>query len=113
VSKSKIERTDAVWNPDIIYCEFNKHDYYALIAVKKTCPYTNVYIKDFKLYVEIVSGEKTEEIRQQGPYDELTRDQALLKFLLASDNQDRVVKEILKEFDSIEDNIVLIDSSLV
>lgn len=101
------------WKPEIHYCEFNKHSYYALIAVKKTKPFTQIYNKAYKLYVEIVAGENVTEIKQEGLFDELTRDQALLKFLLIDENKDKSVKELVKMFDSIEDNVVLIDGALV
>lgn len=105
------------WKPHTMYCEFNKHDYYALIAVKKDKPYRNTYHKAYKLYAQIVAGEDTPrgiaELKEEGLYTELTRDQALLKFLLVGDNKDRNVGELVKEFDAIEDNVVLIDSSLI
>lgn len=104
------------WKPEIHYCEFNKHDYYALIAVKKTRYFTSVYQKAYKLYLEFVGGDSVNEIKQEGLYDEITRDQALLKFLLAQD-EDRetckTIKELVKDFDSLEDEIVLIDGSLI
>lgn len=101
------------WTPEIHYCEFNKHDYYALIAVKRTKPFTQVYNKAYKLYVEIVAGENVTEVKLEGLYDELTKEQALLKFLLIEENKDRTVEELVNLFESIEDTVVLIDSSLV
>lgn len=101
------------WTPKIFYCEFNKHDYYALIAVKKDKPYRSVYQKAYKLYLEIVAGESIHELKQEGQYDELTKDQALLKFLLIDENKDKTVRQLVTDFEAIEDNVVLIDSSLV
>jgi len=113
MSNSSKPLLDSEWKPEIHYCEFNKHEYYALIAVKKTRHFTQVYQKAYKLYVEIVAGESVNEIKQEGLFDELTKDQASLKFMLIEENQGRIVKELVEMFESIEDAVVLIDSSLI
>ncbi|WP_420972140.1 hypothetical protein [Bacillus thuringiensis] len=88
------------------YFEFNKHDYYALMAVKD-----GGEEKAIDLYVEIVAGESIEEVEEEGLPVEITREQALAKYLdvMGKDN----ISEWIKMFDQCENLPLLIDGTLV
>lgn len=79
------------------YFEFNKHDYYALMAVKD-----GGEEKAIELYVQIVAGDSIEE---EGLPLEITRGQALSKYLdvMGKDN----ISEWIKMFNQNEEALEL------
>ncbi|QWH76428.1 hypothetical protein EXW59_06800 [Bacillus mycoides] len=87
------------------YFEFNKHDYYALMAVKD-----GGEEKAIELYVENVAGESIEEVEEGLPV-EITREQALSKYLDVMGKGD--ISEWIKMFNQCENLPVLIDGTLV
>ncbi len=97
----------------IDYYEFNKHEYYALMAVKKDQPYRDTYNKSVKLYVDIVAGESVAEVKKEGIPTQITRNQALLKWLTCKDNKDTNVGILIDDFNGCEDTVLLVDSTLV
>lgn len=88
------------------YFEFAKHDYYALMAVKD-----GGEEKAIELYVEIVAGESIEEVEEEGLPVEITREQALSKYLDVMGRDD--ISEWIKMFDQCENLPLLIDGTLV
>lgn len=56
---------------DMKYFEFNKHEYYALIAVDGDAD------KAIEVYVENVGGDSVEQVKEEGFPSEITREQAL------------------------------------
>lgn len=110
----------------VMYFEFNKSEYYGLIAVRKDFSLEN---NPFKLsgdpawkvaiqtYIETVCGDDEEAIEAIEAIEsypkEISKSEALLKWLLASDNKGYAVADAITKFESIENGLVLIDSSLI
>lgn|SRR5690625_3034563 len=97
------------------YFEFNRHDYYALIAVEipKVPVTTCILNKAYKVYLENVGGESLYELKNEGTPTEITKKQALLKFLKCKDNEDVPVGKLFKEFEECRDHVLLIDGGLL
>lgn len=107
----------------VMYFEFNKSEYYGLIAVRKDFSPEN---NPFKLsgdpawkvaiqtYIETVCGDDEEAIEAIESYPkEVSKSEALLKWLLASDNKGYAVADAIAKFESIENGLVLVDGSLI
>lgn len=93
------------------YYEFNKADYYALLAVKESKGST--MMKAMKLYVEHIAYDDVTELRVNGLHpNEISKDEALLKFLKAPGNEELKIQDAVKLFNNCEDGILLIDSAL-
>lgn len=104
------------------YFEFREQDYYGLVAVK-----TNLkgldrvqrvtakigVDKAFEVYVDIIAGETIEEIKEEGYPTEISKSEALLKFLLALDNSSESVGDLISQFEAVANGALLIDSSLM
>lgn len=106
----------------VFYFEFDEHDCYGLIAIKLNADeLDNVQgdlievgaYKAAELYVEVIAGESPEEILEEGFPVQITKSEALLKYLLAPDVLDKPVGELIKEFEEVENGVLLIDGSLV
>lgn len=93
------------------YYEFDKQEYYALIVVKGK--FFDAYNKAFKIYVEYVGGEDVYEVKREGSPTELTKDQALLRFIKAKNNENETVGNLIKQFEKAENFPLLIDGSLL
>jgi len=94
------------------YFEFNKHDYYALLAVEEENS-LDAKSKAIDLYVKYIGGEDIEEISEEGIPDEISKDQALLKFMRGTGNEDETVGKLTKEFNEMKDLPLLVDGSLL
>ena len=104
------------------YFEFREQEYYGLVAVKtdlkgldrlqraKAKVGAN---KAFELYVDIIAGETVDEIKEEGYPTEISKSEALLKFLLALDNADESVGDLISQFEAVANGALLIDSSLM
>lgn len=90
------------------YFEFNKQERYALLAVKNDKPYIT-YNRSFGLYVEMVDGENIDEVKREGSPIELTREQALLKYLTSEVNHHSQVGFLVKQFENLENTVLLLD----
>ncbi|ABS23183.1 hypothetical protein [Bacillus cytotoxicus] len=90
------------------YFEFNKHEYYALIAVNGDVD------KAIEIYVENVAGDSAEQVKEEAVPVELTREQALSTYLvsLARPTIDTPINKLHAEFCDCEDSVLLIDGSL-
>lgn len=99
---------------EIKYYEFNEHDYYALISVKKEEGQGSMD-KAFKLYVEMVAGDNVEEVMEEGTPRELTKEQALSTYLinLAKFKETESIGSLYEHFCECEDNLLLIDGCLI
>lgn len=104
------------------YFEFNDHEYYGLVAVRADFTKLNRtqravvstgQQKAIKTYLNTVGGESFEEIEREGYPTSISKSEALLKFLLATDTIDRSVRELVEEFEGIENGALLVDSSLI
>lgn len=94
------------------YFEFNRTDYYALISVKPSK--VDTMIKAMKVYVEYVSYDSVDELRIEGLHpDEVTKEQAMLKFFLAPGSEDTPIGVLKQQFDECVDSVLLIDQSLL
>lgn len=95
-----------------MYFEFNEQDYYGLITVE-TDP-NGYYVEDAaKIYVETIGGESTEEVLEEGQPKQVTKEYAFWKLANCKDTRSYSVDELLKEFEEMENNCVVIDGSLV
>ena len=106
----------------VLYFEFNNHDYYGLIAVRTDLSELNKVqraiaksgeYKAAKLYSETIAGENVEEVLEQGYPTQISKSEALLKYLLAPDLCHKTVRELVKEFEEVENGVLLVDGSLV
>ncbi|MBY0131332.1 hypothetical protein H0177_13800 [Bacillus cereus] len=91
------------------YFEFNKHEYYALIAVDGDVD------KAIEVYVEYVGGDSVEQIKEEGFPSEITREQALEIFIntlnaICSTEKKHKWEE---EFNEYKDAPIMIDGSLM
>lgn len=94
------------------YFEFNKTDYYALVAVKPDK--ADSMIKAMKLYVAYVAYDSVYELRRESLHpEEVTKDHALLKFLAAPGNDDVTVGVLKKQFNECVDLPLLVDTALI
>lgn len=107
----------------VMYFEFNKSEYYRLIAVRKDYSTENNPLKlsgkpawktAIQTYIETVCGDDEEAITGIESYPkEISKSEALLKWLLASDNKNVLVADAIATFETIENGLVLIDCNLI
>lgn len=106
----------------VLYYEFHKHAYYGLIATKTDLKGLSVAERASKkaganraiqIYFETIGGESLEQIKQEGYPKQISRHEALLKFLLAPNTRNKSVDELVSEFERIEDSVLLVDGCLV
>jgi len=104
------------------YFEFSEHEYYGLVAVKtdfsslSKLERAKVKIgaaKAFEVYFETIGGQSIQELKLEGYPREISKSEALLKFLLAPDNEDVSVQNLIKQFERCENNALLVDGSLL
>ncbi|MED1088294.1 hypothetical protein [Bacillus mycoides] len=91
------------------YFEFDKHEYWALVAAEtKGRAYT--------VYAEEVGGEGTQSVISEGDITEVTKQIAFAKFINAvaclEENKDRSLHGFLHEFLGHENTTILITSEL-
>ncbi len=65
------------------------------------------------MHVETIGGESVDGIKMEGYPTELSKSEALLKFILAPDNADEIVENLIKQFEGCENNALLVNSSLL
>ncbi|MED1012157.1 hypothetical protein [Bacillus mycoides] len=89
------------------YFEFNNHEYWAMVAAEDE-------ERAIEVYVEEVAGESIEEIKEKGEPTEITREQALNRYIEASISVAGylTIEEITEEFNERKNTTLLIDSSL-
>jgi hypothetical protein len=97
------------------YYEFNENEYYTLIAVSidENDLYTRAFKKAIEIYIENVSGSNIDEVLEEGSPNERTKEYAFMKFMYAPNNQKSTVKELIQEFESVENGVLLIDGALI
>ena len=108
-----------VFNKDYIeagcpvrYFEFNKHEYYGLVATHREASEIKTSAKShkdqaFEIYYEAVAGDSLESVLLEGEPNEISKSEALLKFLLAKDTKNEIVGELIEEFETIKNGVVL------
>ncbi|MER2119229.1 MAG: hypothetical protein ABS935_03120 [Solibacillus sp.] len=107
----------------VMYFEFNKSEYYGLVAVRKDYSPENNPLKlsgkeawqrAIETYIETVCGDDEEAIEAIESYPkEISKSEALLKFMLASEMKSKTVGEVIEQFELIENGLVLVDGSLI
>ena len=106
----------------VLYYEFDNHEYYGLVAVRtdlsKLGPIQKVITKSgeyraAEIYAEVISGESVDEVLKQGYPTQVPKSYALLKFLLAPDYANRTIVEVIKEFNQVENGVLLVDGDLI
>ncbi|MGX5472594.1 hypothetical protein [Bacillus toyonensis] len=90
------------------YFEFDKHEYYALVAADGEAD------RAIEIYVENVAGESIEQLKEEGLPTEIKKKQALQKYINATAEVSPVTKvsKIVKDFNEHENSVVLICGSL-
>lgn len=105
-----------------LYFEFKEHEYYGLIAVTMDlAEFENasssledlIAEKACQNYLDTVAGETIEEIEEEGSPHQVSKSEALLKFLLAEDTRDISVNSLTKQFEEAKNGCLLVDSSLL
>lgn len=92
-----------------LYYEFNKSEYYALIAVKGgRGPF---YKRAIQIYIEEVTGGESEGVEWYPK--KISKSEAFLKFVLAEEHLNQTVQDVIDEFEKIENGLVLIDGNLI
>jgi hypothetical protein len=98
------------------YYEFNENEYYGLVAVTvdendlKTKPYR----KAAEIYIQTIGGgESVDELLEEALPNERPLEYALAKFIKAPNNDDYVVKDLIKEFEETKNGVLLVDGSLL
>ena len=94
------------------YFEFNQHEYYALIAVKDE-PVKDALEKAYEQYVEYVGGDNVEMIKEEGEPDEITRNEAMLKYFQGKGCEDETVRKLTEQFERVNEAPLLIDGGLL
>lgn len=97
------------------YYEFNENEYYGLVAVNvdKSELKTKPHVKATELYLEGIGGESVEEILDDAIPNQRTKEYAFMKFAYAPNTPNQTVEELIKEFESIENGVLLVDGSLI
>lgn len=102
-----------------LYFEFTKQDYYGLVVVeveqkeKETfADYYGYVKKAAQIYVDMIAGESSEEVLHEGAPSEVYDHYAYWKFAQIPEHQDKLNKEVLADFHSRTNDIILIDGSL-
>lgn len=96
------------------YYEFNKQDYYALIAVKEKEGRDSLE-KAFEIYHEIVGYNSVQEVKEAGTPTPMLYTEAinLYKKTMAEISSIDSMNEHIKQFNEYEDTVVLIDGAVV
>ena len=91
-----------------LYFEFNNSEYYGLVAIKGgKGPF---WKRAVQVYTETVVGE--ENAIELYP-KQISKSEALLKFLLAPDNVNETISDIIVEFEKVENGLLLLDGDLI
>ncbi|PGZ45711.1 hypothetical protein COE56_25865 [Bacillus anthracis] len=89
------------------YFEFNKHEYWALVAAESV-------EKAYEVYTEEVAGESTEQVKEEGEPKEMQAIDAALMYerAIMKEDGDRHPSEIARDFILLKNATVLITSEL-
>lgn len=97
------------------YYEFDENEYYALIAVAvdENDLITKPYKKATEIYVEEVAGESVEQVLEEAVPNDRTKEYAFMKFMYAPNLPEKTVKELINDFESTQNGVLLVDGSLI
>ncbi|PDZ06573.1 hypothetical protein CON03_07140 [Bacillus cereus] len=97
------------------YFEFDKHEYYALIAVDEK-EGQDPLEKAYELYFEIVGYNSAEEVKEAGEPKELSYPGAWFRWKTLQKRAKQTMcyptDEWMKEFNSFKDTVVILDGAL-
>lgn len=105
-----------------LYFEFNAHEYYGLVSVTTDLKeFEGVPMglvksgveKAYQNYLDNVGGENLAEVKAEGHPKQISKSEALLKFLLAEDSTEEPVGSLIKQFEESKNDCLLVDSSLL
>ena len=103
------------------YFEFAGGEYYGLVAVQKDLfGMTDVEIAmekigvqlAYEVYLRDIGGESVEELKKEFYPREISKAEALLKFLLAPNTLDYTVESLIKSFEETKSGALLVDGNL-
>jgi hypothetical protein len=93
------------------YVEFNKQDYYGLVTVDAK---EEFFIDEAaKIYIEKIAGELADDILNEGEPRVVTKEYAFWKFANCKDCAKNPVGDLLREFNDRDNDVIVIDGSLV
>lgn len=96
------------------YFEFDDHEYYGLIAVNMEEEDRNEpHEKAIEIYVSEIAGVCFYSVSEEGKPEQITKEQAFMKFMYAPNHEDNDVKTLIKQFEEMENGVLLIDGSLI
>lgn len=98
------------------YYEFSENEYYALVVVTVEAIEPGVkppYKQATEIYVEIVGGENVESVLDEATPNLRTAEYAFMKVIRDPTIGEQTLKEVIKEFDSTDNGVLLIDASLL
>ena len=100
-----------------VYYEFVDQEYYALITVTIQ-DVDKLQIKSggllaAEVYAKVVGGESVHAVLEEGMPKQRTKEYAFEKFIRSAYEYEENLGIAIKEFDEAEDNVLLIDISLI
>lgn len=102
-----------------MFYEFVNHEYYALVTVTiKDIDMLQIRSKSneflaAEVYAKVVGGDSVSDVLKEGKPEQRTKEYAFEKFIRSAYEYDDNLGIAIKEFDKTEDNVLLIDSSLI
>ena len=101
-----------------MFYEFTDHEYYALIKVtidlnETDCNFFSWHIAAAKVYAREVAGESSFDVLQEADPHNVTKEYAFEKFIRTTLKQDADLVESVKDFDEMENGVLLIDMALI
>ena len=103
-------------NEEKKYFEFRDHDYYALITVTLTEEDREQellpFMKAVNIYLDNVRGEDVEEILEEGLPIPVTEEYAFSEFMKLDTHKYTQVYMVINDFNSRENDVVVIDGSI-
>jgi len=95
------------------YFEFNEHEYYGLITVSVDDNdfVTKPHKKAAEIYAEVIAGENAIQVLDEALPHERTEHYALATFVRGIHENNPTIRDLLKQFDETENDVLLIDSS--
>jgi hypothetical protein len=95
-----------------MYFEFDKQDYYGLVTVE-TDP-NGYYVDDAaQVYVSTVGGESVDEVLEEGDPKEVTKEYAFWKLANYGNLGNQNVADLLRDFNALENDCVVVDGTLI
>lgn len=100
-----------------VYYEFVDQEYYALVTVTlqdiNSLQMKSGSLLATEVYAKVVGGESAEDVLEEGKPEQRTKEYAFEKFIRSAYKHGDDLAVAIKEFDEVENNVLLIDGSLI